>query len=43
MIKTVLVILVSVGVFGVLFFLLVKNILKKRIDYYLKKNNKNSN
>jgi len=43
MIKTILVILVSVGVFGVLFFLLVKNILKKRIDYYLKKNNKNSN
>jgi len=43
MIKTVLVILVSVGVFGVLFFLLVKNILKKRIDYYLKKNNKNLN
>jgi len=43
MIKTILVILVSVGVFGVLFFLLVKNILKKRIDYYLKKNNKKSN
>jgi len=43
MIKTILIILVSVGVFGVLFFLLVKNILKKRIDYYLKKNNKNSN
>ena len=43
MIKTTLVILVSVGIFGVLFFLLVKNILKKRIDYYLKKNNKNSN
>jgi|TARA_B100001996_G_scaffold184549_1_gene141102 hypothetical protein len=43
MIKTVLIILVSVGVFGVLFFLLVKNILKKRIDYYLKKNNKNLN
>tara|TARA_B100001179_G_C18393592_1_gene318542 strand:- start:380 stop:511 length:132 start_codon:yes stop_codon:yes gene_type:complete len=43
MIKTILIILVSVGVFGVLFFLLVKNILKKRIAYYLKKNNKNSN
>jgi len=43
MIKTILAILVSVGVFGVLFFLLVKNILKKRIDYYLKKNNKNLN
>jgi len=43
MIKTILVILVSVGIFGVLFFLLVKNILKKKIDYYLKKNNKNSN
>jgi len=43
MIKTILVILVSVGVFGILFFLLVKNILKKRIDYYLKKNNKKSN
>jgi len=43
MIKTTLIILVSVGVFGVLFFLLVKNILKKRIDYYLKKNNKNLN
>jgi len=43
MIKTILVILVSVGIFGILFFLIVKNILKKRIKYYLKRNNKNSN
>ncbi len=41
MIKTILVILVSVSIFGILFFILVKNILKKRIEYYLKRNNKN--
>jgi len=38
MIKTILIILVSVTAFGVLFFLYVKKMLKKRLDYYLSKN-----
>ena len=40
MFKTIIIILVSVGVFGVLFFLFVKKILKKRLDYFLSRNNK---
>ena len=40
MLKTVLIIVVSVTVFGVIFFLYVKKTLKKRLDYYLSKNNK---
>ena len=30
----------SVTILGVLFFLYVKKLLKKRLDYYLSKNNK---
>ena len=40
MLKTMLIIVVSVAVFGVLFFLYVKNALKKRLNYYLSKNDK---
>jgi len=40
MLKTILIILLSVATFGVLFFLYVKKVLKKRLDYYLSKNDK---
>ena len=40
MLKTVLIIVISVSIFGILFFLYVKKMLKKRLDYYLSKNNK---
>ncbi len=40
MLKTILIIVTSVTLFGVLFFLYVKRSLKKRLDYYLSKNNK---
>tara|TARA_Y100001970_G_scaffold276781_1_gene380011 strand:+ start:16897 stop:17031 length:135 start_codon:yes stop_codon:yes gene_type:complete len=36
MIKTILIIVVSVSIFGLLLFVYVKNAIKKRIDYYLK-------
>ena len=39
--KTILIIIVSVAIFGLLLFVFVKNYIKKKIDYYLiKKNNK---
>jgi len=40
MIKTILIIVISVTIFGVLFFLHVKKKLKKKLDYYLSKNSK---
>ena len=40
MLKTVLVIVISVTLFGFIFFLYVKRSLKKQLDYYLSKNNK---
>ena len=40
MLETILTIVVSVTIFGVLFFLYVKKTLKKRLDYYLYKNQK---
>ena len=40
MLKTILIIVLSVAVFGVLFFLYVKRVLKKQLNYYLSKNNK---
>tara|TARA_B100000029_G_scaffold514989_1_gene619962 strand:+ start:2480 stop:2614 length:135 start_codon:yes stop_codon:yes gene_type:complete len=43
MLKTILIIITSVTIFGVVFFLYVKRSLKKRLDYYLSKNNKNEN
>ena len=44
MIKTVIIIVLSVSIFGILFFVVVKNALKKRLNYLLmenKKKNKN--
>ena len=40
MFKTILIIVFSVTVFGILFFLYVKKKLKNQLDYYLSKNNK---
>ncbi len=40
MLKTILAIVILVTIFGVLFFLYVKKMLKRRLDYYLSKNNK---
>ena len=40
MIKTILIILVSVTLFGLIVFIVVKNIMKRRIEYYLKLNEK---
>jgi len=40
MLKTVLIIVLSVALFGVVFFLFVKRSLKKQLNYYLSKNNK---
>ncbi len=40
MIKTVLIIVLSVAFFGVIFFLYVKKRLEKQLNYYLSKNNK---
>ena len=40
MLKTTLTIVISVTIFGVLFFLYVKRSLKKRLDYYLSKKHK---
>jgi len=41
MLQKVFVIVLSVAIFGVLFFFYVKRALKKRLDFYLNKNNKN--
>ena len=43
MIKTILIILVSVTLFGLIVFIVVKNIMKRRIEYYLKLNEKKNN
>ena len=40
MFKTISVIILSVTIFGVLLFVLVKNAMKRRIEYYLKLNEK---
>ena len=40
MLKTVIVIVLSVTIFGVAFFLYVKKALKKQLNFYLSKNNK---
>ena len=40
MLKTILIIVIAVTLFGVIFFLYVKKSLKNRLDYYLSKNNK---
>ena len=38
--KIILIIIVSVSIFGLLVFVLVKNYIKNKINYYLNKNNK---
>ena len=40
MLKTILIIVISVTIFGVILFVVVKNTIKKRIQYYLKLNEK---
>lgn len=40
MIKTILIIIVSVSIFGLLLFVFVKNAIKKRIDYLVKNEKK---
>ena len=40
MLKTIAIIVLAVSAFGIIFFLYVKRALKKRLDYYLSKNNK---
>ena len=40
--RIILIILVSVAIFGLLVFVFVKNIIKKRINYYLNEKNKKS-
>tara|TARA_B100000401_G_C52257020_1_gene462523 strand:+ start:173 stop:313 length:141 start_codon:yes stop_codon:yes gene_type:complete len=42
-IKTILIIIISVAIFGLLLFVFVKNYIKKKIDYYLIKKNKKLN
>ena len=40
MLKTILIIVLSVVIFGVAFFLYVKKALKKQLNFYLSKNSK---
>ena len=40
MCKTIAIIVVSVSIFGLVLFVIVKNTMKKRIEYYLKLNEK---
>jgi len=40
MIKTISIIVVSVSIFGLILFVFVKNLMKRRIEYYLKLNEK---
>ena len=39
--RIILIIIVSVSIFGLLVFVFVKNYIRKKIEYYLEKNNKN--
>ena len=39
-IRIILIIIVSVSIFGLLVFVFVKNYIKKKINFYLNKNNK---
>ena len=40
MVEKVIIIVLSVTIFGVLFFVYVKNTMKKRLEYYLSKDKK---
>ena len=39
--RIILIIIISVSIFGLLVFVYVKNYIKKRLEYYLQENNKN--
>ena len=39
--RIILIIIVSVSIFGLLVFVIVKNYIKRKIEYYLEKKNKN--
>ncbi len=39
--RIILIIIVSVSIFGLLVFILVKNFIKKKINYYLNEKNRN--
>ncbi len=39
--RIILIIIVSVSLFGLIIFIFVKNYIKKRIEYYLEQKNKN--
>ena len=39
--RIILIIIVSVSIFGLLVFVFVKNYIKKRLEYYLQEKNKN--
>tara|TARA_Y100000590_G_C15105401_1_gene782855 strand:- start:412 stop:555 length:144 start_codon:yes stop_codon:yes gene_type:complete len=40
--RVILIIIVSVSIFGLLVFVFVKNYIKKKLDYYLEEKNKNN-
>jgi len=42
MIQKILIIIISVAIFGLLLFVYVRNQIKKRIDFYLQKKTKNT-
>tara|TARA_B110000438_G_C15395899_1_gene471138 strand:+ start:367 stop:501 length:135 start_codon:yes stop_codon:yes gene_type:complete len=39
MLKTVLIIVVSVSIFGIVFFIIIKNLLKKKLSDYVNESN----
>ena len=41
-IRIILIIIVSVSIFGLIVFILIKNYIKKKIQYYLEEKNKKS-
>ncbi len=40
--KTILIIIISVSIFGLLVFVYVKNYIKRKLEYYLKEKHKNN-
>ena len=40
--RIILIIIVSVSIFGLLVFVFVRNYIKRKLEYYLKEKNKNS-
>lgn len=43
MIKTILIIVISVSIFGIIFFILVRNSLRRKLDAIIEEEKKNSN